>query len=158
SIDPETDNALDFEPNREGSRRHCPSVAVLPFDNLSGEVQQDYFSDGLTEDIITELSRFSELLVIARNSTFQYKDRAVDIRQVGRELGARYVLEGSVRRGGDRVRITAQLIDAATGAHLWADRYDREVRDVFAVQDEVVRMIVAILAAHVNRAEIEQAM
>jgi adenylate cyclase len=157
SLDPEMDDALHFEPNqREGPRRHCPSVAVLPFNNLGGEVQEDYLSDGLTEDIITELSRFSELLVIARNSTFQYKDKAVDVRQVGRELGARYVLEGSVRRGGDRVRITAQLIDAATGAHLWADRYDREVRDVFAVQDEVVRMIVAILAAHVNRAEIEQ--
>jgi adenylate cyclase len=135
-----------------------PSVAVLPFVNLSGDPQQDYFSDGITEDIITELSRFSELLVIARNSSFQYKDKAVDIRQVGRELGARYVLEGSVRRIGDRVRIAAQLIDAMTGAHRWAERYDRELRDVFAVQDEVARAIVAILAAHVNRAEIERAL
>jgi adenylate cyclase len=135
-----------------------PSVAVLPFANLSGEAQQDYFSDGITEDIITELSRFSELLVIARNSSFQYKGKAVDIRQVGRELGARYVVEGSVRRSGDRVRITAQLIDSMTGAHRWAERYDRELHDVFAVQDEVARAIVAILAAHVNRAETERAL
>jgi adenylate cyclase len=129
---------------------------VLPFANLSGDPQQDYFSDGITEDITTELSRFSELAVIARNSAFQYKGKAVDIRQVGRELGARYVLEGSVRRSGDRVRITAQLTDAMTGAHRWAERYDRELHDVFAVQDEVVRAIVAILVAHVNRAEIER--
>ncbi len=135
-----------------------PSVAVLPFANLSGDPQQDYFSDGITEDIITELSRFSELMVIARNSSFQYKDKAADVRQVGRELGARYVLEGSIRRIGDRVRIAAQLIDAMTGAHRWAERYDRELHDVFAVQDEVARTIVAILAAHVNRAEIERAL
>jgi adenylate cyclase len=135
-----------------------PAVAVLPFTNLSGDPQQDYFSDGITEDIIAELSRFSELLVIARNSSFQYKGRAVDIRQVGRELGVRYVLEGSVRHSGDRVRITAQLIDAKTGAHRWAERYDRELHDVFAVQDEVARAIVSILAAHVNRAETERAL
>src|SRR5215470_3630971 len=136
---------------------HLPSVAVLPFTNLSGDTQQDYLSDGVTEDIITELSRFSELLVIARNSAFQYKGKAIDIRQVGRELGARYVLEGSVRRGDGRIRIAAQLIDAVTGANLWAERYDREVQDIFAVQDEVARMIVALLAAHVNRAELERA-
>ena len=135
-----------------------PSVAVLPFANLSGDPQQDYFSDGITEDIIAELSRLSELLVIARNSAFQYKGKAVDIRQVGRELGARYVLEGSVRRSGDRIRIVAQLIDAVTGAHRWAERYDRQLRDVFAVQDEVARAIVSILAAHVNRAETERAL
>ncbi len=136
-----------------------PSIAVLPFANLNGDPQQDYFSDGITEDIITtELSRFSELLVIARNSSFQYKGKVVDIRQAAQELGARYVLEGSVRRSGDRIRITAQLIDAVTGAHRWAERYDRELRDVFAVQDEVARAIVAILAAHVNRAEIERAL
>ena len=135
-----------------------PSVAVLPFANLSGDPQQDYFSDGITEDITTELSRFTELVVIARNSAFQYKGKAVDIRQVGRELGARYVLEGSVRRTGDRIRITAQLVDTLTGAHRWAERYDRELVDVFAVQDEVVRAIVAILAAHVRRAEIERAL
>jgi adenylate cyclase len=135
-----------------------PSIAVLPFANLSGDPQQDYFSDGITEDIITELSRFSELLVITRNSSFRYKGKAVEIREVGRELGARYVLEGSVRKGGDRARITAQLIDADTGAHRWAERYDRELRDALAVQDEVARAIVALLAAHVNRAETERAM
>jgi adenylate cyclase len=135
-----------------------PSVAVLPFANLSGDPQQDYFSDGITEDITTELSRFSELMVIARNSSFQYKGKAVDIRQVGRELGVRYVLEGSVRHSGDRIRITAQLVDAVTGAHRWAERYDRELADVFAVQDKVVRAIAAILAAHVRRAETERAL
>jgi adenylate cyclase len=140
------------------ARFHRPSVAVLPFTNLSGDPQQDYFSDGIADDIITELSRFSELLVIARNSSFQYKGKAVDIRQVARELGALYVLEGSVKRSGDRVRITAQLVDAATGAHRWAERYDRELHDVFAVQDEVARAIVATLAAHVKRAETERAL
>jgi adenylate cyclase len=130
-----------------------PSIAVLAFTNLGGDPQEEYFSDGISEDIITELSRFSELLVIARNSTFQYKGVAVDIRQAGRELGARYVLEGSVRRESDRIRITVQLIDARTGGHLWAERYDRELTNVFAIQDEVARAIVTILAAHVNKAE-----
>ena len=133
-----------------------PSIAVLAFTNMSGDPGQEYFSDGITEDIITELSRFSELFVIARNSSFQYKGRSPDIRQVGRELGVRYVLEGSIRRAGDRVRISAQLIDAVTGAHRWAERYDRELKDVFAVQDEVSRTIVAILVAHVNKAEAER--
>jgi adenylate cyclase len=148
--------------NSEGGQRpgpplpDRPSIAVLPFVNLSGDPQQDYFSDGITEDIITELSRFSELMVIARNSTFQYKGRAVDIRKVGQELGVRYVLEGSVRRGGDRMRITAQLIDGMTGAHRWAERYDRDLSNVFAVQDELTRTIVTILAAHVNKAETER--
>jgi len=135
-----------------------PSVAVLPFANLSDDPRQDYFSDGITEDITTELSRYSELLVIARNSAFQYKRKAVDVRQVGRELGARYILEGSVRRSGDRIRVVAQLIDALTGTHRWGERYDRELRDAFAIQDEVVRAIVAALAAHVNRAETERAL
>jgi adenylate cyclase len=133
-----------------------PSIAVLPFANMSGDPSQEYFSDGITEDIITELSRFSDLFVIARNSSFTYKSRAVDVRQVGRELGVRYVLEGSIRRAADRVRITAQLIDATTGAHRWAERYDRELKDVFAVQDEVARAIVGILASHVRRAEAER--
>jgi len=133
-----------------------PSVGVLPFVNLSGDAQQEYFSDGITEDIITELSRFSELVVIARNSTFQYKGNAVDVRQVGQELGVRYLVEGSIRRDGNRVRINAQLIDTKTGAQRWADRYDREIKDVFAVQDEVARAIVAILAAYVNKAEAER--
>jgi adenylate cyclase len=133
-----------------------PSIAVLAFANLSGDKEQEYFSDGITEDIITELSRFSELFVIARNSSFQYKGKAVDVRQVGRDLGVRYVLEGSVRRGGDRLRISAQLIDAMTGGHRWAEHYDRKLDDVFAVQDEIVRTIVAILATHVRKAETER--
>jgi adenylate cyclase len=133
-----------------------PSIAVLAFTNMSGDPDQDYFSDGITEDIITGLSRFSELFVIARNSSFQYKGKSPDIRQVGRELGVRYVLGGSIRRAGDRVRISAQLIDAETGAHRWAERYDRELKDVFAVQDEVSLAIVAILVAHVNKLEAER--
>jgi TolB-like protein/DNA-binding SARP family transcriptional activator len=137
---------------------HRPSIAVLPFTNLSGDPDQEYFSDGITEDIITELSRFSELFIIARNSSFRYKGMSVDVRQVGHELGVRYVLEGSIRRAGDRVRITGQLIDAITGAHRWAERYDRELKDVFAVQDELARTIVAILVAHVNKAEIERSL
>jgi adenylate cyclase len=133
-----------------------PSIAVLPLDNLSGDKGQEYFSDGITEDIITELSRFSELFVIARNSSFQYKGKAVDVRQVGRDLGVRYILQGSIRREGGRVRISAQLADAVTGTHRWAERYDREIENVFAVQDEIARTIAAILAAHVNKAEIER--
>jgi len=133
-----------------------PSIAVLPFTNLNGDPKEDYFSDGITEDITTELSRFSELFVIARNSSFQYKGKAVDVRQVGRELGVRYILEGSIRRRGDWIRISVQLIDALTGTHRWAERYDRQLEDVFAVQDEVARTIVAILAAHVNKAETER--
>ncbi len=133
-----------------------PSIAVLAFTNMSGDPGQEYFSDGITEDIITDLSRFSELFVIARNSSFQYKGKSPDIRQVGRELGVRYVLEGSIRRAGDRIRISAQLIDAVTGAHRWGERYDRELKDVFAVQDEVSRAIVAILVAQVNKAEAER--
>jgi adenylate cyclase len=133
-----------------------PSIAVLPLHNTSGDMEQDYFSDGITEDIITELSRFSELFVIAHNSSFKYKGRAVDVRQVGRELGVRYVLQGSIRRGADRARISVQLIDALTGANRWAERYDRQLDDVIAVQDEVARTVAALLAAHVNRAEIER--
>ena len=133
-----------------------PSVAVLPFTNLSDDREQEYFTDGIVDDIITELSRFSELFVIARNSSFQYKGKAIDIRRVAGDLGVRYVLEGSVRRVGDRIRIAAQLIDAVTGGHRWAERYDRQLEDVFAVQDEVARSIVVKLAAHVNKAEIER--
>jgi len=133
-----------------------PSIAVLPFENMSGDPEQEYFTDGMVEDIITALSRFRELFVIARNSSFKYKGEKVDVRQVGRELGVRYVLEGSVRRGGDRVRITAQLIDSSIGTHRWAEYYDRELKDVFAIQDEVARTIAAILAAHVNKAEAER--
>jgi adenylate cyclase len=135
-----------------------PSIAVLAFTSMGGDPDQEYFSDGITEDIITELSRFSELFVIARNSSFRYKGQSVDMRQIGRELGARYVLEGSVRRAGDRIRISAQLIDATTGAHRWAERYDHKLEDTFAVQDEVARTIVRVLAVHVNKAETERAL
>jgi TolB-like protein len=134
-----------------------PSIAVLPFTNLNSDREQEYFADGIVEDIITGLSRFGELFVVARNSSFQYKGKATDIRQVGRELGVRYVLEGSVRRSGDRLRISAQLIDSKTGTHRWAEHYDRRPQGVFAVQDDVVRTIVAILAAHVRKAETERA-
>lgn len=134
-----------------------PSVAVLPFANLSENIEQDYFSDGITADIITELSRFSELIVIARSSSFAYKGKAVDVRQVGQELNVRYLVEGSIRRCGARVRITAQLIDVQTGGHRWADRYDRELKDIFAVQEEVASAIASVLADHVYVAEIERA-
>ena len=124
---------------------------------MSGDPQQEYFADGIVEDITTELSRFSDLLVIARNSSFQYRNKSIDVRQVGRELGARYVLEGSIRREGDRVRVSAQLIDTLTGAHRWAERVLQwDLKDVFAVQDEVARTIVTVLAAHVNKAEAER--
>ncbi len=116
-----------------------PSIAVLPFTNMSGDPEQEYFSDGISEDIITDLSKIAGLMVISRNSCFTYKGRTVDTRTVGRDLGVRSVLEGSIRRSGNRVRITAQLIDAATGGHLWAERYDRDLTDLFAVQDDVTR-------------------
>ena len=122
-----------------------PSIAVLPFTNMSGDAEQDYFSDGITEDIITELSRFRNLLVIARNTSFMYKGSAVDVKQVGRDLGVSYVLEGSLRKSGNRVRIASQLIDAETGNHIWADRFDRELADVFSVQDEITRKMVSLL-------------
>ena len=125
--------------------KQMPSIAVLPFDNMSGDAEQDYFSNGITEDIITDLSKVPGLLVIARNSSFAYKGKGVDIRTVGRELGVASVLEGSVRRAGGRVRINAQLIDATNGGHLWAERYDRDLTDIFAVQDEVTSQIVAAL-------------
>src|SRR3546814_487333 len=123
-----------------------PSIVVLPFDNMSGDPEQTYFSDGITEDIITDLSQISGLFVIARNSAFIYRGRAVNVQDVSRELGVRYVLEGSVRKAGSRVRITTQLIDGQTGGHLWAERYDRELTDIFAVQDEVTQEIVSTLA------------
>lgn len=134
-----------------------PSIAVLPFLDLSGDPERAYFSDGITEDIVTELSRFRSLFVIARNSSFAYRDRAVDARQVGRELGVQFLLEGSIRTAGRRARITAQLIDAVTGRHLWADRYDRDLEDIFAVQDELVRTIVSTLVGRLQHAGAEQA-
>ena len=130
-----------------------PSVAVLPFSNLSQDPSQEYFSDGVTEDLITGLSKVSGLFVIARNSVFTYKGKAVKVRDVGRELGVRYVLEGGVQRSGSRVRITAQLVDAATGYHIWAERYDREVNDIFALQDEVTQRIVSAMAVKLTEAE-----
>src|SRR5262249_51814995 len=130
-----------------------PSVAVLPFANVSRDPAQEYFSDGVTEDLITGLSKMSGLFVIARNSVFTYKGKSVNVRDVGRDLGVRYVLEGGVQRAGDRVRITAQLVDAKSGYHLWAERYDREVRDIFAVQDDVTQQIVRALAVKVTEAE-----
>lgn len=132
-----------------------PSVAVLPFTNMSGDPEQQYFSDGITEDIITELSRFRSLIVIARNSSFQYRDKATDVRRIGRELGTQYVVEGSVRRAGDRLRVTAQLIEAASGSHLWAERYDRELSDIFAVQDEVTRAICAAIPGQLDRLAVD---
>jgi adenylate cyclase len=130
-----------------------PSIAVLPFDNMSGDSEQGYFADGITEDIITDLSKVSGLFVIARNSTFAYKGQAPDIRKVSRDLCVRYVLEGSVRRAAGRVRINAQMIDGTTGGHLWAERYDRDLEDIFAVQDEVTRTIVAALKVKLTAGE-----
>ncbi|WP_407115021.1 adenylate/guanylate cyclase domain-containing protein [Bradyrhizobium sp. LMG 9283] len=129
-----------------------PSIAVLPFANMSGDPEQEFFADGLTEDIITELSRFHDLLVISRNSTFVYKGKAVKVQDIGREFGVDYVIEGSVRKAGERVRVTVQLIDAETDRHIWAERYDRELRDIFAIQDEMTRAIVATLPGRVEAA------
>ena len=134
-----------------------PSIAVLPFTNMSGEPEQEYFADGITEDIITALSRIAWFFVIARNSSFTYKGRAVDVRQVGRELGVRYVLEGSVRRAGNRVRITGQLIEAATGRHIWADRFDGDMADVFDLQDRVTESVVCAIEPSLQAAEIARA-
>jgi len=130
-----------------------PSIAVLPFVNISGDPEQEYFSDGIAEDIITALSRLRWFFVIARNSTFTYKGRAVDVKQIGRELGVRYILEGSIRKIGNRVRITAQLIDATTGVHLWAERYDRELTDIFALQDEITQSVTAAIEPKLVEAE-----
>jgi len=133
-----------------------PSIAVLPFQNMSGDPEQDYFADGIVEEIITALSHFRQLFVIARNSSFTYKDRAVDVKQVGRELGVRYVLEGSMRKSGTRVRITGQLIDTTTSAHLWADRFDGTLEDIFELQDKVAASVVAAIGPKLERAEIER--
>jgi adenylate cyclase len=130
--------------------RERPSIAVLPFTNMSGDTEQEYFSDGITEDIITELSRFRELLVMSRNTTFAFKGKSIEVSDLGQTLGVQYVLEGSVRRSVNRVRITAQLVAAGSGRHIWADRYDRELDDVFAVQDDVVRAIVGVLPGRLS--------
>jgi TolB-like protein/Tfp pilus assembly protein PilF len=133
-----------------------PSIAVLPFQNMSGDPEQEYFVDGMVEEIITALSRIHWLFVIARNSTFTYKGRVVDVKQVGRELGVRYVLEGSVRKGGNRVRITGQLIDAETGTHLWADRFDGPLEDVFELQDKIALSVAGIIEPALQAAEIRR--
>jgi adenylate cyclase len=135
-----------------------PSIAVLPFNNLSGEPEQEYFSDGITNDLITALSRFGDLLVIASNTVFTYKGKAVNVKEVGHELGVRYVLEGSVQKAGDKVRINAQLIEATSGHHLWAEHYNRDLKDLFALQDEIVQILVAQLAVKISTTEQARAM
>ena len=135
-----------------------PSIAVLPFQNMSGDPEQEYFADGMVEEIITALSRFNSLFVIARNSSFTYKGRAVDVKQVGRELGVRYILEGSVRKAGTRVRITGQLVDTSTGIHVWAERFDGALDDIFDLQDQVTASVVGAIAPKLEQAEIERSM
>ncbi|WP_234680461.1 adenylate/guanylate cyclase domain-containing protein [Bradyrhizobium monzae] len=144
-------------PARTTGKSKKPSIAVLPFANMSGDPEQEFFADGLTEDIITELSRFHDLLVISRNSTFVYKGKAVKVQDVGREFGVDYVIEGSVRKAGDRVRVTVQLIDAETDRHIWAERYDGELKDIFAIQDEMTRAIAATLPGRVEAATHDRA-
>jgi adenylate cyclase len=133
-----------------------PSIAVLPFMNMSSDVEQEYFSDGITEDLITDLSKVSGLFVIARNSSFSYKNRSVKVQDIARDLGVRFVLEGSIRKAGNRVRITAQLIDATNGGHLWAERFDRDLTDIFSTQDEVVEKIVGVLSVTLTKTEEER--
>jgi len=135
-----------------------PSVAVLPFTNMSTDPDQEFFADGIAEDVITALSRYPSLFVIARNSSFTYKGRAVDVKQVGRELGVRYVLEGSLRKSGNRIRVTAQLVEAETGNHVWAERYDRDLADIFAVQDEITEAVTIAVAPAIADAELHRAM
>src|SRR4029079_5339596 len=133
-----------------------PSIAVLPFQNLSGDPQQDYFADGMVEDIINGLSRIKGLFVIARNSTLSYKGRAVDVKQIGRDLGVRYVLEGAVRKVADRLRITAELDEAVTGMHVWTERYERKLDDIFLLQDELTLSVVAAMQPSLRSAEVER--
>jgi TolB-like protein len=157
-LEPPHDIDTPLDGMREGTRQALalpdrPAIAVLPFINLSGDPEQEYFSDGISEDIITALSKLRWFFVIARNSSFTYKGKAVHLRQVASELGVGYVVEGSVRKGGDRIRITAQLNDVATGSHIWAERYDRALADVFAVQDEITEAIVAAIEPQLYAAE-----
>jgi TolB-like protein/DNA-binding SARP family transcriptional activator len=159
-IEPEADAGISYPVSKVGisagidlSPPESPSIAVLAFSNMSADPEQEYFSDGIAEEIITALSKIDELLVIARNSSFTYKGKPVDVKQVSREQGVRYVLEGSVRKAGERVRVTAQLIDAATGHHVWAERYDRDLEDIFLIQDEVTREVVVALDVHLRGGE-----
>ena len=138
-------------------RTDRPVVAILPFDNMSGDPEQEYFSDGITEDLITALSRIRQIQVVARNSTFSYKGKSPNIRQVSEELGVRYVVEGSVRKAGNRIRVTAQLVDGQTGNHIWAERYDREIKDIFDVQDELTEILVGAIAPGIGSAERQRA-
>jgi len=155
---PDTVNATVTNGRQSNTVNHQPhtAIAILPFTNMSGDPEQEYFSDGISEDIITDLSKIADLTVIARNSSFTYKGRSVDVRSIGRELGVQSVLEGSIRRSGNRVRITAQLIDATSGGHLWADRYDRDLTDIFEVQDDVTRRIVEALKVTLSPGEKER--
>src|SRR5215469_5026556 len=154
-LSPSSGGSMSSSPARNRSTK--ASIGVLPFTNMSADPEQQYLSDGITEDIITELSRCRELLVIARNSSFQYRDRSVDMKRIGRELGAEYLVEGSLRKAGNRLRITAQLIEAATGSHVWAERYDGDIEDIFSVQDEVGRTIVATLTGRLAASGAEHA-
>src|SRR5215472_16758175 len=135
-----------------------PSIAALPFSNMSSDPEQEFFADGIAEDVITALSHYPSLFVIARNSCFTYKGRALDVKQVGRELGVRYVLEGSLRKSGDRIRVTAQLVEAETGKHVWAERYDRGLADIFALQDEITQAVTIAIAPAIADAELRRAM
>lgn len=144
-------------PVKNRDRSDKPSIAVLPFENLSGDPDQEYFSDGITEDIITALSHVRNFFVTARSSTFTYKGRAADVRTVAEDLGVRYVLEGSVRKSGERLRVSAQLIDGETGNHLWAEKFDRDLKDIFAVQDEITQTVVGALQPEITRSEIDRA-
>jgi TolB-like protein len=152
-----TDDGEKAPPSIEDPIARKPSIAVLPFDNLSGDPEQEYFSDGITEDIITALSRIRHFFVIARNTTFTYKAQAVDVQTIAKDLGARFVLEGSVRKAGERIRITAQLIDGVTGNHLWAEKYDRNLEDIFAVQDEITQTVVGAIEPEMAKAERDRA-
>src|SRR5712692_2494908 len=134
-----------------------PSLAVLPFQNMSGDPEQEYFVDGVVEEIITAIARLPWLFVIARNSSFAYKGKSPDLRQVGRELGVRYVLEGSLRKSGNRIRVTAQLVEAETGNHVWAERYDRDLADIFALQDEITEAVTIAIAPAIAGAEQQRA-
>ncbi len=164
SSDMEEDQSLALTKQGSGATRKSaatqgfekPAIAVLPFANMSADPEQDYFADGITEDIITGLSRFPNLIVIARNSTFTYKDKAVNVTEVGKELGVGYVVEGSVRKAGDRVRVTVQLVDASNGEHIWAERYDRELNDIFELQDELCQSIVATMPGRLEAAAMQQ--
>jgi TolB-like protein/class 3 adenylate cyclase/Flp pilus assembly protein TadD len=157
SMAPSAPTRSSAEPNAPLALPDKPSIAVLPFQNMSGDQEQEYFADGMVEDIITGLSRSKSLFVIARNSTFTYKGKAVDIRQVGRELGVRYVLEGSVRKAGKRVRVTAQLIDTSTDAHIWADKFDSDLEDIFELQDRLTSTVIGAISPQLERAEMERA-